>query len=129
MAAKDGESNLGVSTGEAVVASKARCLREFVTEIAPNITADNLKAMKRFLRGVISLNVGVECDSAGELIATLSTCHCMNDCDLDLLEDLLGVTGRDDNLNLLWDFRKKRPPSLDSIPEERVSEISPGRII
>lgn len=124
MAANEGESE---NFGQPAVGSKARCLRDFVQEIAPNITPENLKAMKRFLRDVISLNIGVNCDSPNELMGALSTCHCINDYDLDLLEDLLGVTGRDDILDLLRDFKKKCSSVLESITEERVGGISPGR--
>lgn len=106
--------------------SKFTCLRDFVQEIVPKFTGENLKAMKRFLRDVISLKIGVNCDSASELLEELLKCHCVNEYDLDLLEDLLGVTGRNDILDRLREFKKKWPSVLESMPEKAIDELIPG---
>lgn len=108
---------------------KATCFRDFVQEIVPKITVENLKAMKRFLRDVISLKIGVKnCDSPGGLLEELSRCHCVNECDLDMLEDLLGVTGRSDVLDMLREFKRKCPSVLESMSEETISELVPGEL-
>lgn len=111
---------------EAVSLSKAAYLQDFMQEIIPKITGENLKAMKRFMVDVISLNVGVVCDSAGEFLAELSKYHCINGHDLDLLEDLLGVTGRSDILDLLRGFKKKLPSVLESVSTEAVEKMVSG---
>lgn len=110
------------------VSTKATCLREFVQEIVPKFTAENLKAMKRFLRDVISLKIGEGCISAGELLEELSKCHCVNEYDLDLLEDMLGVTGRNDLLDLLREFKRKWPSVLENMSEKAMDELIPGEI-
>lgn len=111
-----------------VTTSKATCLREFVQEIVSKFSGENLKAMKRFLRDVISLKIGVNCDSAGELLEELLKCHCLNKYDLDLLEDLLGVTGRNDILDLLREYKKKWPSVLESMSEKAIGELISGKL-
>lgn len=112
-----------------VFSSKAKCFNDFMQEIASKFTVENLKAMKRFMADVISLKIGVECESASELLAELTKCHCINEHDLDLLEDLLGVTGRSDILDLLRVFKKKCPSFLESLSLEKVKELVPGKWI
>lgn len=111
-----------------VAQNKARCFRDFLQEIVPKITGENLKAMKRFLRDVIPLKIGVSCDSAGELVEELLSCHCLNEYDLDLLEDLLGVTGRNDILDLLREFKRKWPTVLESTSEKAIGELVAGKL-
>ena len=111
-----------------VTQNKARCFRDFLREILAKITGENLKAMKRFLRDVISLKIGVNCDSAGELVEELLSCHCLSEYDLDLLEDLLGVTGRNDILDLLREFKRKWPSVLESTSEKAIGELVAGKL-
>ena len=111
-----------------VTQHKARCFRDLLQEITAKITAENLKAMKRFLRDVISLKIGVSCNSADELVEKLLSCHCLNEYDLDLLEDLLGVTGRNDILDLLREFKRKWPPVVESTSEKAIGELVAGKL-
>lgn len=111
-----------------VTTSKTTCLREFVQEIVPKFTGENLKAMKRFLRDVISLKIGVNCESAAELLEELLKCHCLNEYDLDLLEDLLGVAARNDILDLLREFKRKWPSVLASMSEKAIDELISGEL-
>lgn len=111
-----------------VFSSRAKHFQDFVQEIVPKFTEENLKAMKRFMADVISLKIGVECESAGELLAELSKYHCINEHDLDLLEDMLGVAGRNEILDLLNRFKKKCPSSLESVSSEAVEKLIPGKV-
>lgn len=108
--------------------NKAGCFRDFLQEVIAKITGENLKAMKRFLRDVISLKVGVNCNSADELVEKLLSCHCLSEYDLDLLEDLLGVTGRSDILDLLREYKRKWPPVVESTSEKAIRELVAGKI-
>ena len=108
--------------------NKAGCFRDFLQEVIAKITGENLKAMKRFLRDVISLKVGVNCNSADELVEKLLSCHCLSEYDLDLLEDLLGVTGRSDSLDLLREYKRKWPPVVESTSEKAIRELVAGKI-
>lgn len=128
MVVKSGELNYEDSISVIVVVSEVRCFCEFVKEIVLSIIVDNLKVMKWFLWDVILLNVGVEFDFGGEFMVIFMICYCVNDYDLDFLEYLFGVIGRNDNLNMLWEFRRKCFLILGSILEERISEIFLGRI-
>ena len=108
--------------------TKARYFRDFLQEVIAKITGENLKAMKRFLRDVISLKIGVNCNSADELVEKLLSCHCLSEYDLDLLEDLLGVTGRNDILDLLREYKRKWPPVLESTSQKAIGELVAGRL-
>ena len=108
--------------------TKARCFRDFLQEVIAKITGENLKAMKRFLRDVISLKIGVNCNSADELVEKLLSSHCLSKFDLDLLEDLLGVTGRNDILDLLREYKRKWPPVLESTSEKVIGELVAGKL-
>lgn len=108
--------------------NKARCFRDFLQEVIDKITGENLKAMKRFLRDVISLKIGVNCNSADELVEKLLSCHCLGEYDLDLLEDLLAVTGRNDILDLLREYKRKWPPVLESTSEKAIGELVAGKL-
>lgn len=108
--------------------NKAGCFRDFLQEVIAKITGENLKAMKRFLRDVISMKVGVNCNSADELVEKLLSCHCLSEYDLDLLEDLLGVTGRSDILDLLREYKRKWPPVVESTSEKAIRELVAGKI-
>ena len=107
---------------------KARCFRDFLQEVIAKITGENLKAMKRFLRDVISLKIGFNCNSADELVEKLLSCHCLSEYDLDLLEDLFGVTGRSDILHLLREYKRKWPPVVESTSEKAISELVAGEL-
>lgn len=111
----------------AVVTNRAKCFHDFIQKIVPKFTGENLKAMKRFMTDVISLKIGVECETASEFLAELSNYHCINEHDLDLLEDLLGVTGRSDILDLLSGFKKKCPAILESASLEAVDDFVLGK--
>ena len=108
--------------------TKARYFRDFLPEVLAKITGENLKAMTRFLRDVISLKIGVNCNSADELVEKLLSCHCLSEYDLDLLEDLLGVTGRNDILDLLRKYKRKWPPVLESTSQKAIGELVAGRL-
>lgn len=108
--------------------NKAGCFRDFLQEVIAKITGENLKAMKRCLRDVISMKVGVNCNSADELVEKLLSCHCLSEYDLDLLEDLLGVTGRSDILDLLREYKRKWPPVVESTSEKAIRELVAGKI-
>ena len=116
-----------MAASRAVVTNGAKCFHDFIQEIAPKFTGENLKAMKRFMADVISLEIGVECDAASEFLAELSNYHSINEHDLDLLEDLLGVTGRSDILDLLSEFKKKCPAILESVSLEAVDNFVLGK--
>lgn len=129
MAARQEETRDRAFGSYPVTQSKARYFRHFLQEITAKITGENLKAMKRFLRDVISMKIGVNCNSADELVEKLLRCHCLNEYDLDLLEDLLGVTGRNDLLDLLREFKRKLPPVLESTSEKAIGELVAGKLI
>lgn len=109
--------------------NKGRCFRDFLQEVICKITGENLKAMKRFLRDVISLKIVLNCNSADELVEKLLSCHCLNEYDLDLLEDLLCVTGRNDILDLLREYKRKWPPVLETTSEKAISELVAGKLL
>lgn len=129
MAARREETRDRAFDSYPVTQSKAGYFRYFLQDITAKITGENLKAMKRFLRDVISMKIDVNCNSADELVEKLLSCHCLNEYDLDLLEDLLGVTGRNDLLDLLREFKRKLPPVLESTSENAIGELVAGKLI
>lgn len=116
----------GIDSGSISSRVLVPSFHDFLLEIVPMFTEENLTAMKRFMKDVISLKIGVECEAARDLLGELWKSHCISEHDLDLLEDLLGVSGRRDILDMLRDYKKKCPSNLESMSTEPIGELIPG---
>lgn len=109
--------------GHLGLANKPKYFHDFVEEIVPKFSGENIKVMRRFMTDVISMKIAVECKTASEFLEELIRVNCINQYDMDLLEDLLGVAGRSDILNHLSGFKEKCPAVLESVSTEAVENL------
>lgn len=124
------ETEIGNCAGNQLsLTNKPRYFYDFMEEVVPKFTGENVKAMKRFMRDVISMKIDAKCQTARELFEELTRRNCINEYDVDLLEDLLGVAGRSDILNILNGFKKKCPVVPEFISPEAVEKtvVAQGR--
>ena len=91
---------------------------ELLDQVILMIDRKTLHAMKRYLSDVISLNVGSKCQEASEFIKVLAAGRCISEHDVDLLEDLLEVSGLARGLSIVRGFTKKRPSGVEFLPVE-----------
>lgn len=123
------ETEIGNCAGNQLsLTNKPRYFYDFMEEVVPKFTGENVKAMKRFMRDVISMKIDAKCQTARELFEELTRRNCINEYDVDLLEDLLGVAGRSDILNILNGFKKKCPVVPEFISPEAVEKTVVGKL-
>ena len=97
---------------------------EFLHKIIGEIDRKAVQAMKRYLTDVIGLQVTKNGQEPDEFVTQLRECGCISACDVDLLDDLLDVSGRNDCRQMLRDFVKRRPNAFESLCEDECLKIA-----
>ena len=106
MAAQSSFSDLSLGT----------CFEKMLEKVAHMLSPDNLKVIKIKLKIKHSYS-GAECiDSSVEVLKRLVKDRFITDQDLDLLEDLLDMSGELDVLGVVSNFKTKRSIQIDYLP-------------
>lgn len=95
---------------------------EFLKTISSLLHQEDFNVMRRFLYDIMSTRISEELANTEDLLHSLWRSRCINEDELDLLEDMLGVTNKKDVIQMLLEYKKRRSNKLSYLGLDELSQ-------
>lgn len=95
---------------------------EFLKTISSLLHQEDFNVMRRFLYDIMSTKISENLANSEDLLQSLWRSRCINEDELDLLQDMLGVTNKHDVIQMVLEYKKARSNKLRYLGLDEIAQ-------